>query len=173
MKFVWIGALALVLAGCRMGDAGTLVPIDGGTISGDSISVRDGPVVATLEGQWAAEASQAIQLRYANRSTEPVRIDLAPLRLRRKGEQAALWSVSDMGAVDRSDARTDNDVAPVLYDAGSAGAAPSLAVPAGGERSLALGFTNFTGTERIRSGDIVGLDLPVPSRTHRIRFRAE
>ncbi|MEH3041294.1 MAG: hypothetical protein PGN21_14675 [Sphingomonas paucimobilis] len=173
MKLAWIGTLALVLAGCHTGEAGTLMPVDGGAVSGNSISIRDGPVVMTIEGQWAAEASQAMQLRYANSSAQPVRVDLAPLRLSRGGEEAALWSVSDMGGVNRSDARTDNDVPPILYDAGDAGAAPVLTVPAKGERSLAVGFTNFTGKERIRSGDIVGLVLPTPGGTRRILFRAE
>ncbi|WP_156348569.1 hypothetical protein [Sphingomonas sp. Leaf23] len=173
MTLARIAALALVLGACRMGDAGTLVPIDGGRISGDGMSVREGRVVAVIQGQWAAEASQALQLRYTNGGIQPVRVELAPLRLRRGGEEAALWSVSDMAGVNRSDGRSDNDVPPVLYDAGSAATAPTLTVPAKGERSLAIGFANFTGKERIRAGDIVRLDLPMPGRTRHIRFRAE
>lgn len=159
MKSIRIVALAIVLAGCRMGGAGTLVPVDGGTITNDSIAVRADAVVATIEGQWAAEASQAIQIQYTNGSSMPVRIALAPLRLHRSGEEAALWSVSDMTAVNRSDARTNNDVPPVLYDAGPGSAVPILTLPPRSKRTLALGFTNFTGKKRVGQGDIVSLDL--------------
>ncbi len=173
MKCIWISALAIVLTGCRMGGAGTLVPVDGGTIIHHSIAVRADAVVATIEGQWAAEASQAIQIQYANGNSVPVRVALAPLRLHRSGEEAALWSVSDMTAVNRSDARSDNDVPPVLYDASPGATVPTLTLPPRSKRTLALGFTNFTGEKRIRQGDIVSLDLPMPREVRGVRFRAQ
>lgn len=172
MRPVWICVVLLVVTGCRAGDAGTLEPIDGGTISNDGVAVRSGAVVATVAGQWAAEASQAVQLRYTNRGSTPVNVKLAPLRLHRNGEVAELWSVSDMTVVNRADARTDNDVPPTLYDAGPDAVAPVLTVRAGEQRALAIGFTNFTGDARIRSGEIVTLDLPMPGGTRTVRFRA-
>ena len=173
MKHVTSSAITLLLAACRMGDAGTLEPADNQVAADGGVVMREGGLTATVNGQWADEGSQAVQLRYNNAGPAPVAVSLGRLSLHHQLGDAGLWSVSDMTGVDRNDTRTDNDVPPVLHDGQQSPNAPTLTIPPGGGRFLALGFTNFPGEQRIRSGDTVTLDVPMGVRTATVRFRAD
>lgn len=165
------GATALLLAGllaagCSQGDGGKLEPAAGQSAErGDaagSVVVRDGPVSATLTAHWAAERSQTANIVYRNEGATPVSIVLPHLAMHheRLGD-APLWSAGDMTAVNRDDARTDNDEATILYELETSPATTQLLLKPGERRELQVGFTNYPGDVRIAHGDRVTLTVPL------------
>lgn len=165
----------LLSAGCQQGAAGRLKPVDGqqGEEAGSAV-VREGAVSATVTARWASEASQSAYIVYRNDAAKPVSVILSHLKLHHEHlGDAQLWTVSDMTVVNRDDTRTNNDDPPTLYDMDTSPATTRLVLDPGERRALDVGFTNFLGTKRIASGDLVTATVPLGAGNRTIKMVAD
>lgn len=172
-------ATLIVIAGCSRTTGGPLDPVVGADVQvtadpdgNRAATIRSGAVSARITARWSDTGGQSVRIAYANRRTDPVRIDLATLAMAGPAGEAVVMSVADVSDTDLLDTRTDNDDARVLLQRDATGRARGMLVlPPGAQREVDAQLSPFSNTAASAGSRIV-VRIPMAATVADVPFVA-
>ncbi|WP_442679693.1 hypothetical protein ACSBM8_00360 [Sphingomonas sp. ASY06-1R] len=169
-------AALLLATACMRSFGGPLdpVPAAGMEIGADHAALlNNGGLTARVTGQWSGKDSNSLLIVYHNGGPAPRTVAIHALKMTHPIGEAALRTALDTTGIDLTDARTDNDRAPILFSLDDAKRAPAiLTVPSGASRTVDAGLTSFANDGFVRPGDRIVATIPLGDRAARLTFIA-